>query len=234
MVDRDARMELASVLAAYMRGEINNFELDDQIFERKPTADRVLEKLRGSIWFIYDDCIPHHIHADRRGWEQLRRAIAFLKSDLERPQIYEIQPKSRVIRQRAEGAIAMLVIIISAYMAWSSTLLYLMLPGLIFGLPKAILMWIFGRRERSAPPRAPFYPFADEAQWKHYESLLTDDRIPVYDESKSNRPIRSQVANGMMIVPSALVTVLVIIPLASVFYLFRKTKTGDAHIVYND
>src|SRR5687768_12810601 len=83
-IDRAARDRLASVLAQYMRGEADNFALDDAAAGVETDDEAVLDLAR-LLWFAYDDSKRHLVCADRRLWEALRRTIAFLRSDLTLP-----------------------------------------------------------------------------------------------------------------------------------------------------
>src|SRR3712207_5585268 len=81
VVDRAARDKLADAMVRYTKGEIDNFELDDQVF-RDPGDDRTLADISLGVWLFYDDIKVHTATFGPEGWEAWRRLIAFLKSDL--------------------------------------------------------------------------------------------------------------------------------------------------------
>ncbi len=83
MIDRTARQAAASAIAAYMRGEVDNFALDDALSNR--WADPSLNRIAQELWFTYDDCKSHPISVSRDGWQLHKRCIAFLSSNYELP-----------------------------------------------------------------------------------------------------------------------------------------------------
>ena len=94
MVVRADRLKVIDALAKYLRGEIDNFALDDAIVFR--TSDKTLARITGDIWFSYDDIGRHHVSVDRRGWQSYRRCIAFLQTDLELPTNRKDDPREPV------------------------------------------------------------------------------------------------------------------------------------------
>lgn len=84
MVDREERLKAIDALAKYMRGEIDNFALDDATFS-VGWKDKTIEEISHEIWFSYDDLKRHKVSVSRPGWQLFRRCIAFLQSDLELP-----------------------------------------------------------------------------------------------------------------------------------------------------
>src|SRR5262245_53058858 len=80
LIDRAARDALADALAAYMRGEIDNFAFDDVAMGVR-TDDRSVLLLGQALWFHYDDIKLHKVSATPEAWDFFRRVIAFLKCD---------------------------------------------------------------------------------------------------------------------------------------------------------
>ena len=80
-IDRPSRNRAAAALAAYLRGEIDNYKLDEEIF--CGTKDRALIKVSGQIWHCYCDIRRHSVRASPEGWEFLTRCLAYFHSDLE-------------------------------------------------------------------------------------------------------------------------------------------------------
>jgi hypothetical protein len=78
-VRRIVRRKLAEAIAGYMRGEIDNFALDDVVWN-STSWDRSLRWLSFRLWLMYDDTTRHLISVDRRGWQFLRRCIVYLNS----------------------------------------------------------------------------------------------------------------------------------------------------------
>jgi hypothetical protein len=80
--DRPNRTRAADALAAYLRGEIDNFKLADETLSLD-TKDKTLRELCWWLWHCYDDIKRHTVHATPEGWNFLRRCLAFLRTDLE-------------------------------------------------------------------------------------------------------------------------------------------------------
>jgi hypothetical protein len=83
-VDRPNRDRAAGAIAAYMRGEIDNFRLDDETLSLD-TDDRSLRDVALWIWHYYDDIKRHKVHASPDVWEVFGRCVVFLRTDLEWP-----------------------------------------------------------------------------------------------------------------------------------------------------
>ena len=84
------RGRLAAALIGYMRGQIDNFGLDDAASD-VIRDDGSLTPVFLALWFTYDDCKRHSVSVDRRTWKGLRRMVAFLLSD-------EPMPPDRVLK----------------------------------------------------------------------------------------------------------------------------------------
>jgi hypothetical protein len=80
-LDRPNRTRAATALAAYLRGEIDNFKLDQEIFCR--TKDRALIDVSIQIWHCYCDIRRHSVHASPESWQFLTRCLAYLHSGVE-------------------------------------------------------------------------------------------------------------------------------------------------------
>jgi hypothetical protein len=87
-VDRSKRDRIANAIAAYLRGEIDNFALGDQI-RGLDTNDNSLCGLSLMIWSLYDDVRRHTVHASPEDWNFLIRCVAYLRTDLEFTASYE-------------------------------------------------------------------------------------------------------------------------------------------------
>ncbi len=104
------RLKVCDALVKYMRGEIDNFAFDDEIFLK--TEDKSLQKITNTLWFTYDDCKRHQVSVPRQGWQLYRRCIAFLQSDLELPlrrksdsqdlKTWPFQTRSDIVRVRPD------------------------------------------------------------------------------------------------------------------------------------
>src|SRR5689334_12755142 len=78
--------------AAYLRGEIDNFKLDDETLGLS-TKDRALVDVSLKIWHYYDDIRCHSVRATPETWELLTRCLAYFHSDLEEPIDYRSAPQ---------------------------------------------------------------------------------------------------------------------------------------------
>ena len=83
-LDRHNRDRAADTLAAYLRGEADNFQLIEDTMDL-PTKDRALVVISLSLWPLYDDISPHTVRASPHGWRFMVRCIAFLRTDLQEP-----------------------------------------------------------------------------------------------------------------------------------------------------
>ena len=87
-VDRPNRDRIANAIAAYLRGEIDNFALDD-LTRELDTDDNSLFRLSLMTWPLYDDVRRHTVHASPEDWNFLIRCVAYLRTDLEFTASYE-------------------------------------------------------------------------------------------------------------------------------------------------
>ena len=136
-VDRAARDRLASALAAYLRGEADNFAVDDAGLGSPWTDDATLRSIQSGVWLAYDDLKSHPVSATPGLWEALRRTIAFLRSDLE----FRTPPwgRNRWQARQSIGLAALLVLSASVCLAFTQSTAWLLLPGFTVGLP--MLVW---------------------------------------------------------------------------------------------
>lgn len=76
------RVKVAEAIEAYLRCEIDNFELDDVLFA---VEDRAAFEIASQVWFFYDDCKRHKNEGKHKHNEAaealLRRWVMFLRSD---------------------------------------------------------------------------------------------------------------------------------------------------------
>ena len=79
--DRPNRDRAADALAAYLRGEIDNWAFDDELDRVVRKDDQSLRRLLYWLWLCYDDIERHHARGTPERWEFLRRALAFLRTD---------------------------------------------------------------------------------------------------------------------------------------------------------
>ena len=201
-VDRAARDRLAFALAAFMRGEVDNFALDDACFE-SVTDDRTVDELGRLLWFFYDDCKPHRISVAREGWELLRRCVAFLRSDLELP---ERQPQSIWLhRGQLWGVAAAASIAVAGVGAWNGNPFCLLIPAIAVGVPFSLVRWAASDADEPLP--GAWFPFSSEAQWRAHERLLAAESIPSYDPRLHDRPIRGRFESAVLWVPATLLGV---------------------------
>jgi hypothetical protein len=218
-VDRAARDRLAAVLAQYMRGEADNFALDEAAAGVK-TDDEAVLRLGRELWFAYDDLKRHSVSADRRLWEALRRTIAFLRSDIPLPS--EKPTRRRWLHPgQLWGVAAFGSIVVAAAGAWNGPDLCWFLPGIAVGVPFTVRsMW---RSSEDDSPTDSCYPFASETDWRAHEHLVLAERLPPFDPAVHDRPVRDSVVSFIMLLPFALF----LAPLAALFSLLpRKEAVG--------
>lgn len=76
MVIPSDRTKAANTIAAYLRGEADNFALD---------KDETIWQIGLVLWGSYDDIKRHTVSLSRQEWKLFRRCTAFLQTDLELP-----------------------------------------------------------------------------------------------------------------------------------------------------
>lgn len=86
MVVEEIRNPVVEALAAYLRGEIDNFALDDALFSFPSGKDRTADVIACNLWYSYDDCVRYKVSLSREGFQMYRRCIAFLRAGLELPE----------------------------------------------------------------------------------------------------------------------------------------------------
>jgi hypothetical protein len=84
MVVREDREKAAAIIAAYLRGEVDNFALDDATMGYTG-KDESIRWIGLGLWPAYDDIKRHRVSLNKKGWQVFRRCIAFLQTDLELP-----------------------------------------------------------------------------------------------------------------------------------------------------
>ena len=94
-VDRPNRDRAADAISAYLRDEIDNFELHDQTLGLD-SPDYSLREIARWLWGCYDDIIRHKVHATREGWDFLARCAVFLRTDLELPKSAKHRPPDAI------------------------------------------------------------------------------------------------------------------------------------------
>lgn len=83
VVNRSARTEAASLIRAFLSGEIDNISFIDRFPHDR--NDRALHAVERRLWFHYDDVTPHHCEfpLDSAAEVLFRRCALFLETDLE-------------------------------------------------------------------------------------------------------------------------------------------------------
>ena len=232
--DRVARDQVASALASYLRGEIDNLEFHRRLSALE-TADHTVREIRFQLYFMYDDFISHPVRASRQGWGYLRRTIAFLKSDLafSGGADEDSRKTARSAAVEARGIAALSAMIAAGFIAWKVSLLGLLLPGLIEGPLILFCVW----RDRGEQPReeqpdkAPFFPFACERDWLAHEHLVEAEGLPFYDPAVHDQPIRpkaNRVWLGIRAIPAFGVFLFVVAPLLAVLKLLPHGRDERA------
>jgi hypothetical protein len=165
-----------------MRGEIDNFELDDRI-ARIPRHDRAIRKFCFTLWFTYDDLKSHRIHMSAAGWDMLRRMLAFLRSDLEHE-----DPEGNLLTRFVRKALsAVYLLILGAVLYWlwgrwwTLTAAWWFVGAIVYGLI-ALNSRLSGASENNT---AQMYPFRDQQQWEANQHLLQGLELPHYDPAQN-------------------------------------------------
>jgi hypothetical protein len=227
-VDRKARDQVASAIAAYMRGEIDNLEFQHRTLDLE-TEDVAVRDVAFGLWFMYDDFKHHPISVTAKGWDTLRRTIAFLKSD-----IPDIAPGDRLKDSRdhrgqiLRGLLALASIVAAIYLALTVSRYWLLLPGLVVGVPLLVAAEQSEEPTPREPDDRPFFPFATEREWLAHAARVDEEHLPDYEPPKHNRRLRHPAVEWAMWIPSTLLFVFVWGPLLSLLpLLYGKDQTRE-------
>jgi hypothetical protein len=229
--DRIARDEVASTLASYLRGEIDNLEFHQRLHALE-TVDHTVSDIRFGLWFVYDDFVSHPVSVSREGWDQLRRTVAFLRSDLVFSRVTDSKASERSKSSRVRGIAVLSAMIVAGFIAWKMTWLGLLLPGLVEGPLVLMDMWRDRRKPSrdDQPMKATFFPFDCERDWIAHAHLLESDRLPDYDPDLHDQPIRPKANRlwlGMRSIPAYGLFLFAIDPLFLVMQLWPHGR--DEH-----
>lgn len=218
-IDRPARDELAGTLAAYMRGEIDNLDLDQAVSGVRSDDPAVLP-VKFALYFYSDETKPHRVRATRDGWERLRRLLALLRSDVEWPPERYVRAWDRRVWL---GLLSAASIAAAAVLAVMHSPWWLLLPGAVAGVLPLV---VSARRPgaHSPDPKVAFHPFQDERQWRTYEPLLAADRLPEYASALQNRPIRGPFWGSIIVIPGSVIWLLAFAPLVSLLFLVPQRR----------
>lgn len=96
MVIAEDRRAVRDAILRYMRGDIDNFALDEATFERW-SDDHSVSSISIALWASYDDFKRHSVSVTRQGWKFYRRCAAFLETDLEVPDKLQRPPGDHVL-----------------------------------------------------------------------------------------------------------------------------------------
>lgn len=197
-VNRETRDRFANALADYMRGRINNLDLN-RVIDGLPADDRSVNRLIWQVWFLYDDLRPHPLRVTQEGWDALRRCLAFVGTDLE----MAVRPtRRRWLHWRQVPAILALASLVAAY-AWATNPLVLPVLWAAMGLA---LYWLAIRPPSPRDTAPDWYPFENEDEWRRHEHLAAAFDLPSYDPDCCDPavPIRAPVMDRLMRISSAL------------------------------
>jgi hypothetical protein len=226
-VDRPSRDRLARALAGYLRGEIDNFALDEQVFTSGDRADITLHDVACSLWYFYDDIKSHTVHASPEGWQYLVRCLVFLKTDLESPLA------SRHFNPHwPAGILALLGILTGIILA---TILHTAWACLLALVPAGIMLHVIARissqRRDLEPPS--FTPFESESQWLSHQQLLDGERIPAYEPAVHARALRSAAHSTILLIPGMIMMFCVVLPLwALATFIPRRHTRADTTLPF--
>jgi hypothetical protein len=224
-IDRAARDALADALAAYLRGEINNFSLDE-IAMGKRAEDQTVMRLGRELWFHYDDVKPHNVSATREEWEFFLRIVAFLKSDRVLEDVGAASEDA--IRQRRLGFAALGITGAAVALGVWFSAWWLLLPGATLGTWLAVQSLLAGATTPTSSSLDPkCFPFPSEESWLAAAPLVDAFSLPAYEPSIHGRPIRKRsVLSWILSLPGTLLCIVAIIPLLMIIRLFHRRPTS--------
>jgi hypothetical protein len=185
--DRKARNEIGEAILAYMRLEIRSNACLQKLVRVK-VADKGLRHVRLVLCDCCDSDVDHTVSVSREGWDTLRRALAFLGTDL------RIEPvRWRTWHWRQWLAAAGLVVLSAAAVAsygtgwWSILILTWVALGTGW-----VALWPYPTSSEEFRKRLEFWPFRSEAEWKACEPHLDAAALPLYDPVLHRSPIQSK------------------------------------------
>lgn len=197
-ISRLVRESLLQSLGAFMRGEINNDQFDEQreicVDECRKNGDESAANVGFVLWCFYDDCVTHKISQSPEGWNALRRFAAFLKTDFELERIVRRQKHARqLLGFLGLPSLGIGWLLLTQTGSWA--------PLVVLWAVIAVAWGIMRRRE---PRKKEFEvmwqhaPFWSEKQWRRYEPLIEELGLPSYNPAVHNRPYRSKASNRVI------------------------------------
>lgn len=223
-VDRAARDRLADVLAAYMRGEVDNFALDDACGASCPGRDPGCRRTAAALWYFYDDLKPHRCYGSAEQWEMLRRMLAFLRSDLD---TWHVRVGWRLFHARQLlGLLSLTAVVGAIALFWREWELLALFAWLVGAVIQFSAFRLSARRGQPACQReeASWFPFPTEEDWLRHEPLLEAERLPAYDAGLQGRAIRPRSESIFLRVLSWF-ALGIYYPLASLIWLLPESDT---------
>jgi hypothetical protein len=193
-IDRVNRDAVAAILVAYLRGETDcqatSKRLETILIERKntPIDDKFLEDL---VQFLGDGLERFWHWHQQSWWEQVRRELAFLKTDLEMRDI-PLPPAERDTMPFVYWHLLALTtaLAISWIVGWWVFVAVWVIAG-TFGIVHLQFQHHGKTRDAEIARRTAFAPFLNEGEWLAHEKLLEPMQLPSYEEWRQKNPIET-------------------------------------------
>lgn len=200
-VDRQQRDVAADALASFMRGEVDRkalhrrFETIRAGLSETAIRDRYLDYLL--TWERHE---AHH-SLSKEDWNELRRDLAFLKTNL--PDVNfpnrDERERRRQNRRRhnllARWHLLALAIALgfSFFLGWWLVAVAFFLSSILYQISE----WRHNAVQAGELERLmAFHPFASEEEWLAHEPLLEDFRLPAYVPGTHVEPVLKRILNA--------------------------------------
>jgi hypothetical protein len=209
-VDRDQRDAVADSLAAFLRGEIGR-----KVWRTR--LDPICTVLRNTTvrdGYLHDFLLEWEWPwlsdpLSKEDWEQLRRHLAFLKTDLEERKfslpssLDDDADRPRQIRLARWHVLGLAVPFgLSFVVGWWLFVVALVISFILY----QVSMWRHGAAwdkafSAESSRVLAFYPFASEEEWSAHEGRLEPYRLPGYDPQihcqRERRTLAARIGNAL-------------------------------------
>ena len=184
-IDRKSRDKLAETMAKFMRGEIKSDEFDDIRSLEVSNEDKSACIIKETLWGYYSDWSDHHVSLSFEAWEQMRRWVAFLKTD------YKLKTHKFNLNSYSLFIALLFVILFGAGLVFSwhyATWSVLASLWIILGVAWSFIRKSVQRKshhmeleDKKYNNLCKYSPFLSEEDWHQHEQLITPLLIPKYD-----------------------------------------------------
>ncbi len=235
-LDRERRRLAADALATFMRGEVTNLQFHNRISEiirsaygnsDIPRDETILQCVLNPDWWPKDR-VEHHVSVGQKTWEEMRRALALLESDLEIR--YEDAGRTREMPwSESLMMIALYLVIVALYVAFCGLNIGLFPVAWFSPLFCSLIAQGTGKQRGTSDLELSSYPFSSDEQWQANRHRLERFQLPNWETEAHDQPVRQSTNFFVLLVSApAAIVFLIFVVLASPFSMlamFIKSPT---------